>query len=90
MAQDVRDSQQQPLRLEHALDVGITEKSPQSLEPPTRLTNGLKKDKRSEDPPRNGTSDASAGASQAIENAITDIGGNSLELGNKLRTLPGK
>ncbi|PKX94069.1 phospholipase D regulator [Aspergillus novofumigatus IBT 16806] len=88
MAQDVRDSQQQPLRLEHALDVGIAEKSPQSLEPPTRLTNGLKKDKRSEDPPRNGTSDASAGASQSIENAIADIGGNSLELGNKLRTLP--
>jgi hypothetical protein len=90
MAQDVRDSQQQPLRLEHALDVGITEKSPQSLEPPTRLTNGFEKDKRSEEPLRNGTLDASVGASQVIENAITDIGDNSVELGNKLRTLPGK
>ncbi|KAH1425514.1 hypothetical protein KXX64_006172 [Aspergillus fumigatus] len=87
MAQDVRDSQQ-PLRLEHALDVGITEKSPQSLEPPPRLTNGLEKDRRSEDTPHNGTLDASAGASQDIDNAIADIGGNSLELGNKLRTLP--
>lgn len=89
MAQDVRDSQQ-PLRLEHALDVGITEKSPQSLEPPPRLTNGLEKDRRSEDTPHNGTLDASAGASQDIDNAIADIAGNSLELGNKLRTLPGK
>ncbi|RHZ52044.1 phospholipase D regulator [Aspergillus thermomutatus] len=88
MAQDVRDSQQQPLRLERALDDGITEKSTRLLEPPTRLTNGLQKDKRSEEPLRNGTLDASAGASQAIENALTDIGGNSLELGNKLRTLP--
>lgn len=90
MAQDVRDPQQQPLRLERALDDGITEKSTQSLEPPTHLTNGLKKDKRSEEPVRNGTLDASAGASQAIESAIAGIGGNSLELGNKLRTLPGK
>nr|CAD28440.1 hypothetical protein [Aspergillus fumigatus] len=64
-------------------------KSPQSLEPPPRLTNGLEKDRRSEDTPHNGTLDASAGASQDIDNAIADIGGNSLELGNKLRTLPG-
>ncbi|EAW07534.1 phospholipase D regulator [Aspergillus clavatus NRRL 1] len=90
MAKDVRNSGQQPLEHGPALERNSNlEKSKLASEQPApHLPNGLKVTKHTEEPLRNGTLDASAGASQALGNSTAEDDLTRKVLGDSLRTLP--